>query len=198
MIKVNAVGDQCPIPIVKTKDAIKQLNGSGVVQTSVDNAIAVENLRKFAEHSGYGFESEQDGDNFIVTVTVGGEQKAECIECAADCIEYGTVVVISSSEMGHGDEKLGKTLMKGFIYAVSKAETLPETILFYNGGAFLTADGSDSLEDIKAMEDEGVEILTCGTCINHYGLSSEPPVGSVTNMYTIAEKMTGAKKLVRP
>lgn len=198
MIKVNAVGDQCPIPIVKTKEAIKQLGGSGIVETSVDNEIAVENLRKFAKHSGYGFASAQDGEVYTVTITVGESQAEECSQCVPDCIEYGTVVVISSSEMGQGDEKLGKALMKGFIYAISKADSLPETVLFYNGGAFLTAEGSDSLEDIRAMADEGVEILTCGTCINHYGLSTEPPVGSVTNMYTIAEKMTGAKKLIRP
>lgn len=200
MIKVNAIGDQCPIPIVKTKEAIKGLNGSGTVETAVDNKIAVENLQKFAAQNGYGFSFTEDGANFKTVIAVGENVPAanECTECQPDIIEYGTVVVISSSEMGNGDETLGRVLMKGFIFALSKAETLPETILFYNSGAFLTAEGSESLEDISAMESEGVEILTCGTCINHYGLNEKPPVGTVTNMYSIAEKMTGAKKLVKP
>ena len=71
-------------------------------------------------------------------------------------------------------------------------------MLFYNGGARLTVEGSDSLEDLRALEERGVEILTCGTCLNYYGLTEKLAVGSVTNMYTIAEKLAGAGKVVRP
>ncbi len=198
MIKVNAVGDQCPIPIVKTRDAIKQLGGNGTVQTSVDNKTAVENLEKFAARSGYGFSFTESGGIYTAVIAVGTKSAAECDECMPDIIQRGTVAVISSAAMGSGDDVLGRALMKGFIYALSKSDELPETILFYNGGAHLTAEGSESLEDIQAMADEGVEILTCGTCINHYGLDPVPKVGEVSNMYTIAEKQMAAAKLIRP
>ena len=75
---------------------------------------------------------------------------------------------------------------------------MPETILLYNSGAYLSCEGSDNLEDLKSMESQGVEILTCGTCLNFYGLSEKLQVGSVTNMYEIVERMTAAKLLVRP
>ena len=88
--------------------------------------------------------------------------------------------------------------MKGCIFAISQLETLPKTMLFYNGGAKLTAEGSDSLEDLKGLEEKGVEILTCGTCLNFYGLQDKLAVGSVTNMYTIVEKMAGADKIIKP
>ena len=88
--------------------------------------------------------------------------------------------------------------MKGFLFAVSQLPKLPKTILFYNGGAKLTVEGSDSLEDLKKMEAQGVEILTCGTCLNHYGLTDSLKVGEVTNMYVIAETMAGAAKIVKP
>ena len=78
-------------------------------------------------------------------------------------------------------------LIKGFLFAVTQLEKLPKTMLFYNGGATLTAEGSDSLEDLKSLEAQGVEILTCGTCLNYYGLTEKLQVGSVTNMYTIVE-----------
>lgn len=97
--------------------------------------------------------------------------------------------------MGNGDDELGKILIKGFIYALSQMETHPDTILFYNGGAKLTTEDSESLEDLKKMEEEGVEILTCGTCLKHYGLMEKLMVGKVTDMYTIAERMTGADKV---
>jgi selenium metabolism protein YedF len=109
-----------------------------------------------------------------------------------------TIVVVSSDRMGTGNDELGKVLIKGFLFAVSQLEELPKTILFYNGGATLTAEGSDSLEDLKAMEAQGVEILTCGTCLDYYGLKEKLAVGSVTNMYHIVETMQAATNVIRP
>ncbi len=100
--------------------------------------------------------------------------------------------------MGEGDEKLGKTLMKGFIYALSQQDVLPSTILFYNGGAALSCEGSPALEDLKSLEAQGVEILTCGTCLDFYSLKDKLQVGDVTNMYVIVEKMVGAHLIVKP
>ena len=100
--------------------------------------------------------------------------------------------------MGDGDEALGKTLMKGFLYAVSQLPTLPKTMLFYNTGAYLTCAGSDSLEDLKFMEAQGVEIRTCGTCLDYYKLKETLAVGSVTNMYAIVETLASAGKVIKP
>ena len=100
--------------------------------------------------------------------------------------------------MGQGDGELGKILMKGFIYALTQQDSLPSTILFYNSGARLTCEDAPTLEDLKSLEAQGVEILTCGTCLNHYGLTEKLLVGSVTNMYVITEKMTHADLIVKP
>jgi selenium metabolism protein YedF len=108
------------------------------------------------------------------------------------------VVAVDTDVMGRGSDELGKTLLKGFLFAVSRLAVLPKTVLFYNGGAKLTVEGSDSLEDLRSMAEKGVEILTCGTCLNFYGLTEKLAVGSVTNMYTIVEKMTGADLIVKP
>ncbi len=88
--------------------------------------------------------------------------------------------------------------MKGFIYALNQQESLPKTMLFYNGGAALTCEGSPSLEDLKSLAAQGVEILTCGSCLNFYGISDKLQVGEVTNMYVKAEKMTQAGLIVKP
>ncbi len=106
--------------------------------------------------------------------------------------------MLSSDQMGGGNEELGRILMKGFVYALTQLEELPETVLLYNGGARLSVEGSQSLEDLKNLEAQGVEILTCGTCLNYYELSDKLKVGSVTNMYEIAEKMAGARLVIRP
>ena len=95
-------------------------------------------------------------------------------------------------------EELGKTLLKAFLYAVTQQDELPDQMLFYNGGAFLTCEGSQSLEDLKMLEEQGVEIRTCGTCLNFYGISDKLQVGEVTNMYDIAERMTKADRIIKP
>ena len=108
------------------------------------------------------------------------------------------IVVVSSDRMGTGNDELGKVLIKGFIYAVTQLDTLPKKMLFYNGGATLTTEGSDSIEDLKSLEAQGVEILTCGTCLDYYHLKDKLVVGGVTNMYSIVESMAEAGKIIRP
>lgn len=115
-----------------------------------------------------------------------------------DVIRRGMVVVLSAGVMGTGDDKLGTLLMKGFVFALTQQDQLPETVLLYNGGAFLSCEGSVSLGDMQDLEQRGVQILTCGTCLNHYHLSEKLKVGTVTNMYEIVQLMTGASLLVRP
>lgn len=206
MIQVNALGDACPIPVVKTKNAIKELGGSGVVETLVDNEIAVQNLTKMANQKGYRVSSKKLSDRqYQVTMEIGENAadkqtvptKAESETCIPDARE-NTVVVIASATMGEGDPELGRLLMKGYLYALTQLDNLPKTLLFYNGGAALTCEGSASLEDLKSLEAQGVQILTCGTCLNHYGLTDSLKVGEVTNMYVIAETMAGAAKIVKP
>ena len=132
--------------------------------------------------------------------TVFAEEKAEekQAEKTAGKEKKHTIVVVSSDRMGSGNDELGKVLIKGFIFAVTQLDKLPKTMLFYNGGATLTTEGSDSLEDLKSLEAQGVEILTCGTCLDYYGLKDKLAVGSVTNMYSIVETMANAEKILRP
>ena len=202
MINVNALGDACPIPVVKTKKAIQELKGAGEVCVLVDNEIAVQNLTKMAQQKGYAVKSEKlEEKKYQVVLTVGEvvaeEAVEECVDCIPD-VRSNKVIVISSDKMGEGDEALGTLLMKGFIFALTQQDELPKTILFYNGGAKLTCENAPTLEDVKSLEAQGVEILTCGTCLNHYGLAEKLQVGGVTNMYVIAEKMLQASLIVKP
>lgn len=202
MITVNAMGDNCPIPVIKTKKAMAEVSGPEVLEVLVDNEIAVQNVSKMAASNGAQVSSEKLGEKeFKVTVVMAGAVVIETSEEEVTCMpdkKDDTVVVIASDRMGEGNDALGKVLIKGFLFAVSQLDTLPKKILFYNGGATLTCEGSDSLEDLKNMEAQGVEILTCGTCLDYYGLKEKLAVGSVTNMYVIVESMAEASNIIRP
>ena len=170
---VNAMGDVCPVPLVKAKNAIAELAGSGKVEVLVDNEIAVQNLEKMAQQKGYGFLVKEKKEKSIMWSSPYRKQ-SRLKQKRKPYASYRRQRKQNSSfflqdHMGEGAEELGKILMKSFLYALTQQDELPDTILFYNGGAKLTCEGSESLEDLKDLAARGVEILTCGTCLNFYG-----------------------------
>ena len=205
MIKVNAIGDACPIPVVKTKNAIRELGGSGAVEVSVDNEIAVQNLLKMAKQKEYeaAFEKKSNTE-YIVTINVNGEEVSDAKPVTKATVKSDeiklkeTIVVIDSDKMGDGDEEFSKTLLKGFIYALSSQDIPPAKILFYNTGVRLTTEGSASIEDLKVLEKAGAKIYSCGACLNNYGLTEKLSVGEVTNMYDIVSYLMEADLVIRP
>ena len=193
MIKVDARKDPCPTPVIKTKKAIDGLTSADTVEVYVDNETACENVSKYGKEVGGQVTCEKCSDNeYKITIKMSEKESREKNKTGSE------VVVISSAVMGQGNDELGKVLMKGFIYALTQLDTLPDKILFYNGGATLTCEGSDSLEDLQFMEKEGVNIATCGTCLDYYQRKDKLQVGTVTNMYAILEAMSTADKILKP
>ena len=201
-IVVNCMGDQCPIPVVKTMKALAAMTEPGTLEIHVDYEVPVQNLSRFAADRKLPVTAEKlDDKHYVVRMEVAEPKAAAAKQETPGCIpdlRGDTVIAIASECMGNGDDQLGATLMKGFIYAVSQQEELPSAMLFYNSGAKLTAEGAVTVEDLKNLEAQGVEILTCGTCANFFGLEGKQAVGSITNMYAIVEKLTAASKVIRP
>ena len=200
---IDCKGMACPQPVVNAKKAAERLNSGDVLTVLVDNEIAVQNLTRFAEHKGFGVSAEKKADReYAVIMTISGavaeKNKEEEIACVMDSRRKGMLVVLSGNVMGTGDPKLGTSLVKAFVFALTKQDQLPDTILCYNTGASLTCEGADTLEDLKLLESEGVTILTCGTCLDFYGLKEKLAVGGVTNMYDIVERMESAAQIIKP
>ena len=191
MLKVDAIGQVCPVPIIMTKNALKKIE-EGKVEVSVDNKISLENLEKMSKEMGYAYNIQSSGEIYRIVINKVKEN-VNIIEESDN-----TVVVINSQFMGSGDPELGKILMKGFIYTLSEMDFLPKTILLYNEGVKLAIEGSESLNDLLVLETRGVEILSCGTCLNFYGITEKLKAGTITNMYTIAEKQLRATKVIKP
>lgn len=198
-IKIDALGEQCPIPVVKTVKVIDGLEKAALLEVHVDNETAVENLLKMASSKEFKAKSSKiDNKHFTVSIEADTVEAEAEDKAAAPACTPSTAAVISSRFMGTGDDELGALLMKGFIYALSQLDPLPDTILLYNGGAYLSLEDSASLEDLKAMEARGVNIMTCGTCLDFYKIKDKLGVGTVTNMYNIVEAMNKAGKILRP
>ena len=213
VLTIDARGEACPIPVVRTLKALAALAGPGSVETLVDNEIAVQNLTRMGEGKGCTVTSERLGEKeWRVTVAASAALAVSDVEAESATCEVPTpgapsaaapaarkvVVAITSECMGTGDDVLGRKLMGSFVYSLTQLDELPATVLLYNGGAHLSCEGSAALEDLRGLAASGVEVLTCGTCLDHYGIADTLAVGEVTNMYVIAQRLTGASLVVRP
>ncbi len=199
MKKIDAMGMVCPRPVIETKKVLRTEEGKDGVTVLVDNEIATQNLSKMAEGmnlessvkkiSDTQFEvdivSKKDGKDNTEGMTIGTSQ-----ETVASSVRKGTyALAVGSEKMGEGAEELGKKLMGSFLYSLTEQDELPEIIVFYNSGVKLACEGSPVLEDLKSLSDKGVEIMSCGLCLDYYGIKENLKAGSVTNMYRILEIM---------
>lgn len=191
MYKVDAKGLVCPKPVILAKKALIDYDE---IVVEVDNPTSMENLEKMAIVMGLECHVEANGGVYAVNMKKTAKFQPSASEKTKD--EY--IVVISSEFAGTGDDTLGEALLKSFIYALAESETLPSAVICYNGGVKLTCEGSAVLEDFNRLKAAGVEILSCGTCLNYYGLTEKLAVGTVTNMYVILERQQRAAKVIRP
>lgn len=186
MYRIVCVGDICPLPVIKTKQYLESELGEDFesFQIEVDNDVAVENISKFLENRGCDFTVH----GRVIRVDSPGGSSGEAGQ--------DFIIVIDSQYMGAGDDVLGASLIKGFIFAVSQLDTLPTRMIFYNTGAKLTVANSPVLQDLRGLAQNGVKILTCGACLNYFNITQQ--VGDVTDMYTILNLMATATKVVKP
>ena len=203
--RINAVGKQCPMPVILAKKALEETPEGGTVTVIVDNDIAVQNLSKLAVQKQYGFVSRETEENlYEVRMTAGSEKTVQPKEqqeekpMSVEGKTGDTVVVLSSDKMGEGRPGAREDAHERVCLCADPADQKPDRILLFNNGAKLSCEGSDALKDLKTLEEGGTEILTCGTCLNHYGLEEQLAVGEVTNMYMIAETMMQASNIVKP
>lgn len=196
MEKINAMGDACPLPVIKTKKALAEHD---TVEIKVDNEIATQNLKKLAEQKGYGYSTEQLAvkEYLVVISKTDRIPKAEPQQRALVSDDAYTVV-IDTNVMGRGDDKLGATLIKGFIYALTEQDRLPSQVIMYNGGVQFAVAEADSFEDLTILAKGGVEIYSCGACTDYYGITDKIAIGEITNMYRIVEMMREASHIVKP
>jgi len=203
MKTIDVLGKPCPIPVVEAKKILAEQEEDGVI-VKVDNIVAVQNLEKMAHGYGYGFSYIKNDENFYeVMIDKNGnnlpEPKAENSEPKVfppDTASNGLAVVITRDTMGKGPEELGKILLKGFIYSLTELPKPPKFVIFLNSGAYLTSDGANTVDDLKKLMENGTEILTCGTCVNYYGLQDKLAVGAIANMYGITERMASVGNII--
>ncbi len=190
---IDCRGLACPQPVILTKKAIDEAPESLV--TIVDNVIAKENVVKFATSNGYGVSVEPDGGLFRILMVAGTrEVSAQIKENAVKQVnsdENPPVYLITRDTLGSGSDELGTILMKAFFVSLLESKPLPRTILFLNSGVRLAVSDSPVLTALQVLAGHGVQIMSCGTCLDYFHLKDKLAVGTVTNMFTILSEING-------
>jgi len=192
---VDVRGLACPQPVILTRKAMAD---SPRLVAIVDSETSRDNVRRMAEKAGRQVTIEEQGGEFHLHIgsSQGMEEKASQEEKLEPAPAASLLLVVPDSKMGRGDKELGEILVRGFFHTLGELESRPDTIIFFNAGVWLTVDDSPVLEDLQALEAEGVSMLVCGTCLNHFDIKDRLAVGLVSNMYDIAEAMLGTGKVL--
>jgi len=194
-------GLACPQPVLRAKELLDSL-AQGAVEVLVDNEAAQSNLERFGKSQGCTVEIHASGDTRHITLSKGPHGDAakavspEDYRC--DLPGIGLVIVIPADTMGRGNDALGGVLMRAYIKTIKHLSPLPAKIFFYNTGVKITATESDLIAPLRELAALGVEIYSCGTCLDFFNLKDTLLVGKSTNMFEIMDAMAQAHKVVSP
>jgi selenium metabolism protein YedF len=194
---IDCRGQACPQPVITTKQALEEIKESEFALI-VNDPSSSENVKRFASSQGCSVDVEKKGDDFYLNIRKGMPAEERKREGKIPRKEEKVVIYINSNLLGIGDEALGSILMRAFLKTVSDSEPKPSRLIFINSGVRLTSEGSEVLETLSDLSGRGVEILSCGTCLDFYGLKEKLKVGIVSNMYEIVKSLLEADRLIRP
>jgi selenium metabolism protein YedF len=200
-IEIDARGLPCPQPVIKTKEAYAKAKGDTLV-IIVSTVESRDNVSRFLKHSGaeIGRIEEKGGDFYIYTkeiLKIGtADVNPEEYICPPQQAGTGTTVFINKDRIGHGSDELGNNLVRAFIATIKDLSVQPKAICFMNSGVKLTVKGSETLAYLKELEEKGVELLVCGTCLGYFNLKEQLGAGRISNMYDISETMLKSSKVI--
>jgi len=189
----------CPEPVVETKKAI-EANPNSVLEILLNHPASVTNVTRMATALGATVEKQElEGGEVKLVVTTGEPTPQPETEAPPPEPQAGRATIfIKNRVMGFGDEELGRVLMKSFLRTLKNSDPLPEQMIFINSGVHLTTTGSEEIETLRELADRGVEIVSCGTCLDYFGKLEEVEVGTVGNMFDIVERLNRATKIIAP
>lgn len=199
MKTIDCRGLECPMPVIKTKKYF-DLEDSKEALVIVDNEVAKDNVLRLAKGLKLKSNYIEESGLYKINLSIGElslEKHIEKVEENKENKNKSLTILVASNLLGEGDDKLGETLMKVYINTLAESDSLPENLLFINGGVKLTCEGSDVIESIKVMKDKGVNIFSCGACLDFYNLKEKLLVGQIGNMYQIIDLMNNSTNTIK-
>lgn len=191
METIDCRNQSCPAPVINVKKALQEHAG---IRVLLDDGAPRENVVRFARNRGCQVAEERDGSGWALSITAAADSQRPVPEAVS---QGGRVLMITSDRLGDGPEELGRLLMKNFIHTLLETGELPERMLFLNTGVFLTCEDSDVIEALGKLHGMGVEIFSCGLCLDFFQIKDKLRAGATTNMLAIAEHLLSADSVIK-
>ncbi|MEW6513830.1 MAG: sulfurtransferase-like selenium metabolism protein YedF [Pseudomonadota bacterium] len=199
-IVVDARGQLCPKPLILTKQALKDNIVGTQIVVLIDNETSCQNVERFVRDNGMTPHIGADGSEFILRFTKHAPELA-VPDAESYCVPAASasyVISLASETVGRGPAELGAILMKGLLGTLKDVDPLPSHVVLYSSGVLLAVDGSPFVDTLRDLEQRGVKLLICGTCVDYYQKKAEVNVGTISNMLSILETLTRAGKIIAP
>lgn len=196
---IDCKGLACPMPVIKTKKYF-DLEDSKEALVIVDNEVAKNNVLRLAKGINLNSSFVEEDGLYKIQLSRGEFSDVQAVNTNESVSEYKSsapTILVASNLLGNGDDRLGETLMKIYINTLAESEVLPENLMFINGGVKLTCTGSDVLDSLNSMQEKGVNIISCGACLDFYNLKEELKVGEIGNMYQIIDLMNKSGNTIK-
>lgn len=191
--RIDVTQGACQDPVVKVKSVLEQLREQKISVSKIeilgDSELALDGVENFLINNGYIFETSGNGERFAIIVKGKEEIKIEALE--EKPIEFeDKILLFKDDRIGEGE--LGKKLADGFLTQLSLSYKLPKEIIFLNRGVLLCADSrrnTNILKDLQNLEQKGVRILLCRTCLEALRVKESVAVGKISNAQEIMDRL---------
>ena len=189
-------GLACPAPVLTTKQAI-DADGLKELTVIVDNEAARQNVSRFFESQSFKVSVREEGEDFhVIGNKEDGNTQITSANETVDAENQKIMVMVATDRIGYGDDELGLKLMESFLKTLKEMGDELWRLVFVNNGVKLTIEDSTVLSDLRDLEDQGIHILVCGTCLTYFDLIEKKQVGETTNMLDIVTAMQLADKVI--
>ena len=193
MKELDLRAQQCPYPVVQTRKELLN-NPEQPLTVLVGDETARDNVTRLATGMGFGIETATIDGGYSLALTRNGETAKEQ---ESPAVTGKTIALIDSDCLGRGDDELGHILMKNYLITLTEMEQVPDKMLLLNAGVKLACAGSDAIEALEKIACMGVDIASCGLCLEFFGLKEKLQIGRTTNMMEVAESLQTAGRIIR-
>jgi len=197
MLELDYRGHACPYPVVETRKQILA-NSADKLTVLVDDDVCRDNVTRLAEKMGYQTTAVPTPDGYRMELTPPTAQAEATKPAPQKTVTGATVIYCGSDRMGSGDDDFGRVLLKNFLMTQLEIDPLPAAILFVNSGVHLVCTGSEILDTLQALKTSGVDIASCGLCLDFYNRKDQLEVGRITNMFDIVDIQHQAGRVISP
>lgn len=191
-MRIDCRNLECPTPLIKTKEALQNLKIGESLEILVNSIPPRENIKRFLTTNNLEYEiSQKEGVILIKTIKTNelNSPSTDGYNCEISHSKRKKVIYLNEESAGSGE--VGKSLLSKFLGSILNLDEKPAAVICVNNAVFMTTNRSHpSYQALKNLEENGIEIYSCGSCLEAYKLVDKLSIGKMTNAYEVMQMLS--------